>query len=125
MKDFEAKNASKYPTTFASQPSTRPSYIKPTTTYNGRVRNVEYNASTGSYGFFDDLGKFMVYSAITDVALDAFKDDEKVYVQKTAELDKEHAEAVAAENDSSWGWILGLILSLILAAILGVYLMSR
>lgn len=79
IKDFRAKNAQKYTTTFDTQPATRPAYIPPTYNYGGKPRSVEYNPQTRSYGFFDDLGKFMVYDAITDIAMDSFRQDSNRY----------------------------------------------
>jgi len=107
VSDFKQKNASKYPTTFNTQPTSRPNYIPPSTNYNGRNRDVQYNPQTRSYGFFDDFGKFMVYDAITDLALGQFKTQEKVYIQTTEQLKKE--EEIAKVNEENENTILGII----------------
>lgn len=116
VSDFKQKNASKYPTTFATPPSTRPNYIPPSTTYNGRNRDVQYNPQTRSYGFFDDFGKFMVYDAITDLALNQFKTEEKVYIQTSEQLKKEETIAKVSEEENHntvifvvWLFIFGLL----------------
>ena len=117
VSDFKQKNASKYPTTFNTQPATRPNYIPPSTNYNGRDREVQYNPQTRSYGFFDDFGKFMVYDAITDLALGQFKTQEKVYIQTTEQLKKEETIAKVSEEENHntiifvvWLFIFGLLI---------------
>lgn len=107
VSDFKQQNASKYPTTFNTQPTSRPNYIPPVTNYNGKNREVQYNPQTRSYGFFDDFGKFMVYDAITDLALGQFKTQEKVYIQTTEQLKKE--EEIAKVNEENENTILGII----------------
>lgn len=119
VNDFKAKNANKYPTTFDTKPATRPSYIPPTTNYNGTNRPIEYNPATRSYGFFDDLGKFMIYDAITDIALNNFKNDEKIYVQNVSELNKQEAVALQQENDESnvtnfFLWFFGIAIGIMI-----------
>lgn len=113
--DFKKNNQDKYPTTFNSQPTSRPNYIPPSTTYNGVNRPIEYNPATRSYGFFDDLGKFMIYDAITDIALDSFKKDETVYVQTVENL-KQQEQIVKQQEESSsfWGWVFLVIVVLLL-----------
>lgn len=117
VSDFKQKNASKYPTTFATPPSTRPNYIPPSTNYNGRNRDIQYNPQTRSYGFFDDFGKFMVYDAITDLALNQFKTEEKVYIQTSEQLKKEETIAKVSEEENHntiifvvWLFIFGLLI---------------
>ena len=100
VNDFKKNNAGKYPSTFATPPASRPTYIPPVTKHNGKDRPVEYNPQTRSYGFFDDLGKFMVYDAITDLALGAFQKEQTVYVQKTEELKKAEEKAVQQEKEN-------------------------
>lgn len=116
VSDFKQKNASKYPTTFATPPSTRPNYIPPSTNYNGRNRDIQYNPQTRSYGFFDDLGKFMIYDAISDLALNQFKTEEKVYIQTSEQLKKEEQIAKVSEEENHntvifvvWLFIFGLL----------------
>jgi len=131
ISDFKQKYSSKYPTTFNTPPSTRPTYIPPVTNYNGKQREVEYNPQTRSYGFFDDLGKFMVYDAITDIALGAFQKEEKVYIQtseqlkkdeQTAKVNEENAAKIAAqrEKDLEEGWTMFFV---IFSAIIGIVLL--
>lgn len=109
VNDFKAKNAAKFPTTFETKPATRPSYIPPTATYNGQSRSIDYNPQTRSYGFFDDLGKFMVYDAITDLALKSFDNDEKIYVQNVSNL-KEMELAAQQEEESTSPFAIFLLI---------------
>lgn len=50
--DFRKTNEAKYPTTFTSQPTTRPSYIPATTTVGSASYNVDWNPTTRSYGYY-------------------------------------------------------------------------
>jgi hypothetical protein len=104
ISDFRKNNASKYPTKFATPPATRPSYVPPTTTYQGQQREIVYNQSVGGYGFMDGLGQFMIYDAITDMASNAFKKDETVYVQQSKEYDAalKQQQIVTQQKDEGW-----------------------
>lgn len=114
VSDFKKNNESKYPTKFTTPPASRPSYIPPTTAYNGQQREIYYNQSAGGYGFMNTLGQFMIYDAITDIALGSFQKDQTVYVQQT----KEHEAAIKAqeaeqENSSFIFFAVFLIISLL------------
>jgi len=118
IEEFKKNNASKYPTRFSTPPTQRPSYIPPTTTYNGQQQPIYYNQQAGGYGFLNTLGQFMIYDAITDVALGAFQKDQTVYVQQT----KEHQAAVKAQEEEWSAFeIFGLILFL---GFIGVFIYS-
>ncbi len=65
---FRQRNASQYPSKYASQPSTRPSHIPQTTRVNGQTVNVNYNAGLGGYGYFMG-GRWLLYSAMADAAM--------------------------------------------------------
>lgn len=106
ISEFKKNNESKYPTRFSTPPAQRPSYIPPTTVYNGQQRPIYYNQQAGGYGFLNTLGQFMIYDAITDVALGAFQKDQTVYVQQT----KEHQAAIQAESGWSAFDIFGLFI---------------
>ena len=56
----------KYPTSFSSQPSTRPDYIPQSTSVGGKTYNITYNQSHGGYGYMDALGTFILYDMMTD-----------------------------------------------------------
>ena len=115
VNDFKAQNAAKYPTTFATPPAVRPSYIPPATVYNNTNYPVQYNPATQSYGFFDGLGKFMVYDAITHMAMKSFDSDTHTHNQAVAA-----ANAYTPPNDTSddsgsgWGtfffWLIVLFI---------------
>lgn len=64
VSEFKKANETKYPTKFASEPASRPSYIP--SSYNGAP--VTYNAGMGGYGYTNALGQFMLYDALTDIA---------------------------------------------------------
>jgi hypothetical protein len=115
--DFKRANAGKYPTTFSTPPAQRPSYIPPRTTYNGSQRDIIYNQQSGGYGFFDDLGKFMIYDAITDMAFNSHKQEEVRYVQAVNEELKVNV-ATKEENSNGWvGWVFGILFLLCLGVI--------
>ncbi len=67
---FQAKNAGRYSSRFASEPSARPAYIPRSTVVDGRTVNVMYNPSLGGYGYTDPfLGRWVMYNAFTDAAM--------------------------------------------------------
>lgn len=116
---FERDNASRFPTTFSREPSSRPSYIPQTTTVDGQNYEVRYNPQYGSYGFMRD-GSWVTYNALRDVAMLSLLMRQNSYVYPQASTSGEDGE----ESDSGgsiWGWILGpgsglLILLLVLGA---------
>jgi len=54
------------PVTFATQPTTRPSYVPQNTTVGGNTYNVSYNQGHGGYGYTDALGMFIMYDIMTN-----------------------------------------------------------
>ena len=67
---FVSRNASQYPSRYASQPSTRPGHIPQTTRVDGRNVNVTYNSGLGGYGYLHPtLGTWVLYSAMADAAM--------------------------------------------------------
>jgi hypothetical protein len=122
ISDFKKNNASKYPTKFSSPPATRPSYI-PQATPAGQP--IIYNQAAGGYGFMDGLGQFMIYDAITDIASNAFKDDEKVYVQQTKEYDaalKQQQQVVAQQADEGWTGLEIFLTVLVVAFVIFIFI---
>lgn len=107
--DFKAQNAVKYPTTFSSPPAQRPSYIPPTTVYNGQSTTIYYNQQAGGYGFLNGLGQFMIYDAITNMATRAFDKDQTEYVRKVEEVKN---EPTYIKKESKFNW-LGLFLCIL------------
>ena len=69
-KAFVGRNASQYPSRYASQPGNRPSHIPQNTRIDGRNVNVTYNAGLGGYGYLHpSLGTWVLYSAMADAAM--------------------------------------------------------
>ena len=69
-RSFRSRYAGQYTSRFATRPAARPSYIPRTTVVNGRTVNVVYNAGFGGYGYMDPLlGRWVMYSALTDAAM--------------------------------------------------------
>lgn len=67
--DFKAKNAAKYTTKFDREPTRRPDYIpQGRTERDGSYRPVYYDQQRGGYGYWDALGTFIIYDALTDAA---------------------------------------------------------
>ena len=67
---FVSRNASQYPSRYASQPTSRPGHIPQTTRVDGRNVNVTYNAGLGGYGYLHPgLGTWVLYSAMADAAM--------------------------------------------------------
>ena len=67
---FSRGLGSRYGSTFASEPSSRPSWIPDSTLVGGRSVNVVYSPLLGGYGYLDPvLGSWMLYDAMRDAAM--------------------------------------------------------
>jgi hypothetical protein len=67
---FRSKYAKDYGSTFASEPSARPSYIPSSTNVGGQNVNVVYNQGLGGYGYLHPtLGTWILFDALTDAAM--------------------------------------------------------
>ena len=92
---FKQENASKYKTTFDTEPTSRPSYIPPS--YNNQT--IVFNSATRGYGYYDALGTFILYDALTHAA--------------TSDYGTYHTyhTMVAAERPyiNVWGWVIGFL----------------
>lgn len=67
---FRSRYAKDYGSTFASEPSMRPSYIPASTFVGGRSVNIMYNPTLGGYGYFHpSLGTWILYDALADAAM--------------------------------------------------------
>jgi hypothetical protein len=68
---FRGAYAKDYSSIFATEPSTRPSYIPPSTTLGGRSVNIVYSPVLGGYGYYHpSLGRWILYDALADAAID-------------------------------------------------------
>lgn len=54
------------PVTFATKPTTRPSYVPQNTMVGGNTYNISYNQGRGGYGYMDTLGMFIMYDIMTN-----------------------------------------------------------
>lgn len=68
MNDFKAKNGSRYQNNFKTEPAVRPNYIPGRTNVNGQDRDVIFVQGRG-YGYYDSLGTFMMYDAMSDMMM--------------------------------------------------------
>jgi hypothetical protein len=68
---FRSAYAKDYGSTFAAEPSRRPSYIPASTTLGGRSVNIVYSPVLGGYGYYHpSLGRWILYDALADAAID-------------------------------------------------------
>lgn len=68
--DFKAKSASKYSSTYKSEPPNRPTHIPQSTAVGGKTVNVTYNAGYGGYGYMHPtLGTWMMYDMMSDAVM--------------------------------------------------------
>jgi len=66
---FKQDNADKFPTKFSNEPTQRPAYIPQAQTDSyGTQRPVYYDRNQGGYGYWDALGTFIIFDALTDRA---------------------------------------------------------
>jgi hypothetical protein len=118
VKEFKTKNAGKYPTTFPTQPAQRPNYIPPNTFHDGQIRNIEYNQSRGGYGFFDTLGQFIIFDALTDMAFGQHQKETIIYqqAQQAPPQDSKNTvtqakQEVKKDEGFEWGWFFICLIS--------------
>ena len=70
QKDFKAKNADKYKSTYDKKPDTRPEHIPSTTKgADGSTVNITYNQNGGGYGHMNALGAFIMYDMMSDAIM--------------------------------------------------------
>jgi hypothetical protein len=105
VNEFKAQNAAKYTNTFKSEPASRPSYIPQSKQFDGVERPITYNVNTGNYGYWNALGTFMVYDALTDAA-----HNHATTVHHT------YGPAQASSGGSAIGTVLTVILFLAIGA---------
>lgn len=68
--DFKAKAATKYTSTYKTEPATRPAHIPQSTNVGGTNVNISYNSQYGGYGYMHPtLGTWMMYDMISDAAM--------------------------------------------------------
>jgi len=68
-KSFQSKYGDNYGSKFSSKPNQRPGHIPNTTKVDGRSIPINYNQTRGGYGYTGVGGKWIMYSAIADVAM--------------------------------------------------------
>lgn len=93
--DFKTKKADTYTSKFASEPTTRPSYIPQTYKSNGTSYNITYNQSVGGYGYWSGggpgIGTFLLYDALSDaVMLNTLMDRDNYYVGNAPSVDNDY-----------------------------------
>lgn len=68
--DFKRKNSGKYKSTYAKKPDERPKHIPETyKDKSGNTYNVTYNQDRGGYGYMGPSGRWIMYDAMTDIAM--------------------------------------------------------
>ena len=65
VSNFKTQNATKYTTTFVSEPTIRPTYVPQVYYVGGMNRTVYYDYNHGGYGYWNAVGTFMLYDALT------------------------------------------------------------
>ncbi|HET7838761.1 MAG TPA: hypothetical protein VFL04_03295 [Rectinemataceae bacterium] len=67
---FRTSYGSRYGSSFATEPQTRPDYIPSRTYVGGQAVNIVYNQGLGGYGYYNPmLGSWMLYDALADAAM--------------------------------------------------------
>ena len=112
---FERDNASKFPSTFSREPSTRPSYIPPTTTVDGRNYDVSFNPRYGGYGYMQN-GSWVAYSALRDITMLSLlmRQGSYVYPQGGANANADGAYVGDARTRSGFGMGTGILVLLLI-----------
>jgi len=65
VNNFKTQNATKYTTTFVTEPTIRPAYVPQVYYVGGMNRTVYYDYNHGGYGYWNAVGTFMLYDALT------------------------------------------------------------
>ncbi|MHA1469526.1 MAG: hypothetical protein ACTSSP_03060 [Candidatus Asgardarchaeia archaeon] len=66
---FKSKNSAKYTSKYTKQPASRPSHIPQTTRVGNTNVNISYNSGYGGYGYMNNVGTWMMYSAMSDAVM--------------------------------------------------------
>ena len=110
VNSFRSQYGGQYSSRFASEPSTRPSYIPTTTTYHSTTVSVVYNRGYGGYGYFYG-GNWIMY----DLMADQMMCNQMMY---------QHGYYYGSAPPSPFGWIWGLLFTLIFLTILFIIISS-
>jgi hypothetical protein len=107
---FRSKYSKDYSSSFATEPSSRPTYIPGSTLVGGRNVNIVYNAGLGGYGYFHpSLGQWILYDALADSVIDHAMYDRGYYWGG--------APVYVSHGPSFLGFAFALLVLLIVAAI--------
>lgn len=111
--DFKKKNAAKYGSTYGSKPATRPGHIPQTTMVGGTRTTIIYNQTHGGYGYMSPLGTWMMYNAMTDVAMTPY------YNRQMASAGYYYGPAPGMGAFAIVGLVLGGIFVIVIVVVVG------
>lgn len=81
VNNFKTKYADKYPSTFKTEPKTRPNYIPQSTNVGGKSYNVTYNNQYGGYGYMGPGNSWVSYNPMMDaLVLSSLMNSHNYYV---------------------------------------------
>ena len=110
VNDYKKKNANVYVNNFTTQPVNRPAYIPPTYVTGGHTYNIVYDNTRHGYGYFDALGTFILYDALTERAQAQYYHD--VYASP------QYSQPVYVASSSSSHVLLYVFLTFFVVALL-------
>ena len=86
----DPKVASQYKSTYATQPKTRPGHVPQTYRgAGGNTYNISYNSGHGGYGYMGPLGTWMMYDAMSDMAMYSYMSHRNPrYAYSEAEIER-------------------------------------
>lgn len=117
VNDFKQKNADKYKNDFKTEPTTRPSYIPQTTVVGGTTVNIIHNPGYGGYGYYNALGAFILFDALTYHAHENYSRDVSYYNNQPVVYDNSFGMSFS-------GFILGVfkffLIIFVIVALLGL-----
>lgn len=114
LSDFKSKNADKFPSKYNSEPTKRPDHIpNQYKDSQGNTYNVTYNQQAGGYGYMNGLGAFIMYDALSDMAMASMLMNNNGY---------HVGPPVVASSGFSFGAALGItfIVAIVIIAILAM-----
>jgi len=74
VETFKKTADTKYPSTFASQPAARPSYIPEKQSIGGKDVTISYNQAGGGYGYMDPITNLFILYSVASMASNDHQD---------------------------------------------------
>ena len=109
---FEKQYGQQYSSKFDKKPAVRPNHIPQNTKVDGKTTPVNYNPQFGGYGYYGPGGRWMMYSAMADVAMLGMLMNRHSYYYG------EPPGAYGGRSRGNWGGLMVFMVIIFLAVIM-------